>query len=188
MSPDPPAGARRGDVIQTHGADASSTAPRSTVAVVDDLAAGAVAAAAGRRRGGRAGRGRPAALFWRRRLAWRCSGRRSPPPASGWWQFPSLPAETGPLLVWWLLPAVAAASLLLALVLGRRLVSYALVLLAALELGVWVCLRRDGAFRALIPTDAPFWLDRGVMAATGGRRRRGRRRGGDRAVPPAGMG
>ena len=56
---------------------------------------------------------------------------------------------------------------LLALVLGRRLVSYALVLLAALELGVWVFLRRDGAFRALIPTDAPFWLDRAVMAATG---------------------
>ena len=45
--------------------------------------------------------------------------------------------------------------------------SYALVLLAALELAVWVWLRRDGAFRAIIPTDAPFWLDRGVMAATG---------------------
>jgi hypothetical protein len=26
-------------------------------------------------------------------------------------------------------------------------------------------IRRDGAFRAVIPTDAPFWLDRGVMAA-----------------------
>ena len=64
--------------------------------------------------------------------------------------------------------------------------SYALVLLAALELAVWVWLRRDGAFRAVIPTDAPFWLDRGVMAATAVvavvRRDRGRR--GD--VPPAG--
>jgi hypothetical protein len=29
---------------------------------------------------------------------------------------------------------------------------------------VW--LRRDGAFRALIPTDAPYWLDRAVMAAS----------------------
>ena len=55
--------------------------------------------------------------------------------------------------------------------------SYALVLLAALELAVWVWVRRDGAFRALIPTDAPYWLDRGVMAATGGRRRDRRRRG-----------
>ena len=44
--------------------------------------------------------------------------------------------------------------------------SYALVLLAALELAVWVWLRRDAAFRAIIPTDAPFWLDRGVLAAT----------------------
>jgi len=69
--------------------------------------------------------------------------------------------------VWWLLPAVAAGSLVVALLLGRRLVAYALVLLAALELAVWVWLRRDSAFRAIIPTDAPYWLDRGVMAATG---------------------
>jgi hypothetical protein len=76
-----------------------------------------------------------------------------------------LPSETGPLSVWWLLPAVAAASAALALVLGYRLLSYALVLLGAIELGAWVVIRRDGAFRALIPTDAPFWLDRGVLAA-----------------------
>ena len=67
--------------------------------------------------------------------------------------------------MWWLLPVVAAASAALALVLGYRLVSYALVLLGAIELGAWVVIRRDGAFRALIPTDAPFWLDRGVLAA-----------------------
>ena len=84
----------------------------------------------------------------------------------GWWQYSSLPSETGPLVVWWVLPAVAAVSMLAALALGRRLVSYALVLLAALELAIWVWVRRDGAFRAVIPTDAPFWLDRGVMAAT----------------------
>ncbi len=65
-----------------------------------------------------------------------------------------------------MLPAIAAASLLVALVIGPRLVSYGLVLLAALELGVWVFIRRDAAFRAVIPTDAPYWLDRGVMAAT----------------------
>ena len=49
--------------------------------------------------------------------------------------------------------------------LGWRLLSFALVLLAALQLALWVFVRRDGAFRAIIPTDAPFWLDRGVMAA-----------------------
>ena len=72
-----------------------------------------------------------------------------------------------------------------ALLLGRRLVSYALVLLAALELAVWVWLRRDAAFRAIIPTDAPV-LARPRCAGGDGRRRgrrRRRRRGGN--VPPA---
>ena len=54
---------------------------------------------------------------------------------------------------------------LVALALGWRLVSFALVLLAALQVALWVFVRRDGAFRAIIPTDAPFWLDRAVMAA-----------------------
>jgi hypothetical protein len=106
------------------------------------------------------------ALAQRRRLALVLLGAALAAGGIGWWQYRSLPAETGPLLVWWVLPAVAAGSALIALVFGRRLVSYALVLLAAMELAVWVWLRRDGAFRALIPTNAPYWLDRGVMAAT----------------------
>ena len=99
-----------------------------------------------RRRGSRWPSARRSAARW---CCWRCSGAG----ALAWpllvvavgrrrdrvGQFSSLPAVTGPLLVWWLLPAVAAASLLLALVLGRSLVSYGLVLLAALELGAWVC-------------------------------------------------
>ena len=103
----------------------------------------------------------------RARLAWALLAVSVAATAVGYWQFRSLPAETGPLLVWWLLPAIAAASSLVALLLGKRLVAYALVLLAALELAVWVWLRRDAAFRAIIPTDAPAWLDRGVLAATG---------------------
>jgi hypothetical protein len=106
------------------------------------------------------------ALFTRRRVGIALLGVSLAAAGIGWWEYRSLPAETGPLLVWWVLPAVAAGSVVLALLLGRRLVSYALVLLAAIELAVWVWLRRDGAFRALIPTDAPYWLDRGVMAAT----------------------
>jgi hypothetical protein len=106
------------------------------------------------------------ALAQRRRLALVLLGAALAAGGIGWWQYRSLPAETGPLLVWWVLPAVAAGSALIGLVFGRRLVSYALVLLAAMELAVWVWLRRDGAFRALIPTNAPYWLDRGVMAAT----------------------
>jgi hypothetical protein len=105
------------------------------------------------------------ALILRRRVAWVLLVTAAAAAGIGWWQYSSLPRETGPLAVWWLLPAVAVASAALALVLGYRLVSYALILLGAVELGAWVVIRRDSAFRAIIPTDAPFWLDRGVMAA-----------------------
>jgi hypothetical protein len=106
-----------------------------------------------------------AAIVLRRRLAWVLLAGALAAAGIGWWQYSSLPSETGPLAIWWVLPAVAAVSAVIALALGYRLVSYALVLLGAIELGAWVVIRRDGAFRALIPTDAPFWLDRGVMAA-----------------------
>jgi hypothetical protein len=44
-------------------------------------------------------------------------------------------------------------------------VSHALVVLSGLQLALWAFLRRDGLVKALLPTDAPFWLDRGVTAA-----------------------
>ncbi len=106
------------------------------------------------------------AVVTRHRLGWPLLAVAVAAAGIGWWQFSSLPSETGPLLVWWLLPAIATVSVVVALALGRRLVASALVLLAALELGAWVVLRREGVWRALIPTDAPFWLDRSVMAAT----------------------
>lgn len=165
MDPNPPATGAPGDVIQTSTlAMTVDSVPVEVAFVVTWLPAPsrlplAVGAAVG-------GAMVLLALFWRRRLAWPLLIVTVAALGIGWAQFSSLPAVTGPLLVWWLLPAVAAASLLLALVLGRRLVSYGLVLLAALELGAWIFIRRDGAFRALIPTAAPFWLDRGVMAAT----------------------
>jgi hypothetical protein len=84
----------------------------------------------------------------------------------GWWQYRSVPSEIGPPVVWWLLPAIAVVSSVLALVVPQRTASAALSTLAALELIMWTYLRRDVAFRATIPTDAPFWFDRGVMAFT----------------------
>lgn len=81
----------------------------------------------------------------------------------GWWQFSSLPTVTDPLLLWWLLPAIAAGSALVAIVLGRRMVAYGLVVLGGIELGAWVFIRRDGFWKALIPTDAPQALDRAAM-------------------------
>ena len=85
----------------------------------------------------------------------------------GWWQFDSLPPASGPSTMWYILPGVAAASGVIALSFGRNLVAHALVLLGGLELAAWVYLRRDGMVRALLPTDAPFWLDRAVTAAAG---------------------
>jgi hypothetical protein len=105
------------------------------------------------------------ALILRRRVAWVLLVTAAAAAGIGWWEYTSLPPETGPLSVWWLLPAVAVGSAALALVLGYRLVSYALILLGAVELGAWVVIRRNNAFRAVLPTNAPFWLDRGVMAA-----------------------
>jgi hypothetical protein len=165
MSPNPPEGVARGGEVQTervpivvNGTPVSITVVTTWLPEPSRLPL-AIGAAVG-------GALVLLALFWRRRTGLALLVVALAATGIGWWEYASLPAETGPLLVWWVLPAVAAVSLLIALALGRRLVSYALVLLAALELAVWVWLRRDGAFRAVIPTDAPFWLDRGVMAAT----------------------
>ncbi len=165
MSPDPPAAGRPGMQIQASTVPllVDGTAVAVDVSTTWLAAPSRVPLAVGAAAGGAAVL---LALLRRARLAWALLAVSVAAGAIGWWQFRSLPAETGPLIVWWLLPAVAAGSLLVAVALGRRLVSYALVLLAALELAVWVWLRRDGAFRAIIPTDAPAWLDRGVMAAT----------------------
>jgi len=165
MSPTPPAGVARGGEVQTstvpivvNGTPVSITVVTTWLPEPSRLPL-AVGAAAG-------GALVVLTLVWRRRTGLALLVVALAATGIGWWQFQSLPSETGPLFAWWVLPAVAAVSLLIALALGKRLVSYALVLLAALELAVWVWLRRDGAVRAVIPTDAPFWLDRGVMAAT----------------------
>ena len=166
MSPDPPADAAPGEEIQTSTVPLVVDGTEVTVSVATTwlpapsrapLAVGASAGLAVVL----------LALARRVRLGWALLAVSLAAAGVGFLQYRSLPAETEPLLVWWLLPAVAAGSLVIALALGRRLVAYALVLLAALELAAWVWLRRDGAFRAIIPTDAPFWLDRGVLAATG---------------------
>ena len=103
-------------------------------------------------------------VLLRRRLAWALLAVAAAATGIGWWQYRSLPAETEPLFVWWLLPALATVCVLVALALGWRLLSFALVLLASMQVALWVFIRRDGAFRAIIPTDAPYWLDRAVMA------------------------
>lgn len=95
--------------------------------------------------------------------------------AAGLWQYLSLPSETGPRPVWWLLPALATASAAVAVVAGHRgarFVSWAAVLVTAVELAMWGFIKRDGLSAAIIPTDAPGWFDRfatsSALAAGGG--------------------
>ena len=83
-------------------------------------------------------------------------------------QFTSLPSETGPRVIWIALPVIAAASAGVGLVLatrGRRFAADAALLLVGVELGVWGFVKRDGLTAAIIPTDAPFWIDRFATAA-----------------------
>lgn len=82
-------------------------------------------------------------------------------------QYLSLPAETGRMLTWWLLPAIAVAALVVAVAgYGRsRFVADGLIALTAAQALVWAFQRRSGLTRAILPTDLPAGLDRFVTAA-----------------------
>ena len=161
MSPDPPPGFERGQPIQdgviplvvngvtvrinvtTTWQEAPSRVPLVAGAIVAGFAVMVV-------------------LSMRARLAWVLVAGAAAAGAIGWVQVDSVPASTGPSIIWWLLPAVAGVSAVIAVPLGRSVAGYSLVLLAGIELALWVFMRRDGLTRSLLPTDAPFWLDRGV--------------------------
>lgn len=89
----------------------------------------------------------------------------------GWWQYRSLPEETGPRIVWYALPAVACVAGFAAVVvraLPHRLAGLgatSLSLLAGANLAVWGWQRRDGLTASVLPTNAPWWLDRAVSSA-----------------------
>lgn len=88
--------------------------------------------------------------------------------------FWSVPGETGPAWSLWALPATSLLAALAATGSGGpgrwRVRLYRnramLQLTAALELVAWSWLHRQWLWRAIIPTAAPFWLDRMVAAAT----------------------
>jgi hypothetical protein len=90
--------------------------------------------------------------------------------AVGAWQTWSVPAATGPPRTAWALPLSAVVVLGAGLVAGRRWTAFTghgVRLLAGAQLLVWSWLRRDGLVRAVLPTDAPFWLDRAVTTGVG---------------------
>lgn len=82
-------------------------------------------------------------------------------------QYRSLPTETGPLITWWLLPAVATAcAVAVVMTYGRSaLLRSGLLALAAAQLVLWAVQRRTSLTRPVLPTDLPFWLDRLITAA-----------------------
>lgn len=82
-------------------------------------------------------------------------------------QYTSLPAETGPRLVWWLPPALAVVCGVVQLVLPRRAVftRAGLTLVAAAQLLLWGFARRTGLTHAVLPTPVAFRVDRLVTAA-----------------------
>jgi hypothetical protein len=87
--------------------------------------------------------------------------------AVGGSQFLSLPSETAPRVVWWLLPAIAAVCAVVAATAelrARVFVARAAAVLVGVELLLWGWMRRDGLTAAIIPTDAPGWLDRFTVA------------------------
>ncbi|MGA9278481.1 hypothetical protein [Ilumatobacter sp.] len=86
---------------------------------------------------------------------------------AGWWQYTSLPAETGPRLVWPLLPALAVVAAVAAYPLRNRspFLAQAAGLVAASELVVWAFIKRDGLTAAIVPTGAPQWFERLVLVA-----------------------
>jgi hypothetical protein len=111
--------------------------------------------------------------------AWFLRGRRVPPIvaavplvvlalAVGAVQYLSLPSATDPRPIWIALPAIAAVCAAVGLVLAlraRRFAADAALLLVAVELAVWGFVKRDGLTAAIVPTDAPFWLDRLATSA-----------------------
>lgn len=81
-------------------------------------------------------------------------------------QFLSLPAETEPRFVWWLMPGVAVAAIVAAIATyGRSAVLlHGLVALAGVQLALWAVVRRTTLTKPVLPTDVPFWFDRVVTA------------------------
>lgn len=81
-------------------------------------------------------------------------------------QYFSLPTETGPLIVWWLMPTIAiVAGIAAIMTYGRSdMLTLGLLALSGLQLALWAFDRRAVISRPVLPTDIAFWFDR---AATG---------------------
>jgi hypothetical protein len=84
--------------------------------------------------------------------------------AIGWAQYTAAPADSGvnPLLV--VVPLVGVVAAAAGLVLRRRALGPTATLAAAAAVIGWAVLRASVLWKPVLPTDAPFALDRGVTA------------------------
>ena len=82
-------------------------------------------------------------------------------------QYLSLPSETGPLMVWWIMPTVALVAGLAAIATYGRseLLIRGLLALSGLQLALWAFGRRDVFSKPVLPTDLVFWFDRATTGA-----------------------
>jgi hypothetical protein len=168
MGGEPPAGAGPGDTVLDWTVpldlDGVPTEVRGTLVRAEDvsplpwLAAGAAALAVGLL----VGRRRPLLAAGLAALA-AATGAA----AVGWAEYSVAPAGSGanPLLV--LVPAVGVGTAAVGLGLRRRMPGpVALLASAAATIG-WGVLRAPVLWTPVLPTDAPFWLDRAVTAVAG---------------------
>lgn len=81
----------------------------------------------------------------------------------GWSQFHVAPASVGRSVLPVALPAAGVVCLALVWAIRRWPNRWALLALGAVELVVWAVLRRDHVRAAVLPTTAPFWLDRAAV-------------------------
>ncbi len=82
-------------------------------------------------------------------------------------QYLSLPAETGPSVMWWLMPVIALGAGIAAIATYGRseLLVRGLLALSGLQLAVWAFTRRAVFSRPVLPTDIAFWFDRASTGA-----------------------
>lgn len=108
------------------------------------------------------------AVGWSLGLAGTATAAAAAAATFGIWAHRSVPPETGPSFLLWLLPVTALVAAMAALVLSGRArppVGSALIALAGAELALWSWTRREALVRAIIPSNAPAGWDRAVILA-----------------------
>jgi len=107
-----------------------------------------------------------ALALWKRR-EWVLLGAAVLATGVGAVQYRSVPSLTGPTALMWALPLTALLAAVVAVTVRSPWVRLGAMWIGGAELVVWAFQRRAGFTAALLPTDAPFWLDRAITGLAG---------------------